>query len=252
MSGLRSDLVDGVATVTIDNPDKRNAMNAAMWRAMPELLGGLAKDPAVRVLVLTGAGAHFCAGADISELSTIDRADSRHLSTAAEDALAAFPKPTIAAIRGFCVGGGCQLANACDLRIAEEGSQFAITPAKIGIVYPPSAIARLVTVVGPASAKYLLYTADLIDAGHALRMGLVSEIVPELNGRLASFTTTLLSRSQLTHEASKDIIDGLVTGTLTGERVEGWLDEVVAGPDAAEGIAAFLERRAPVFTWARP
>src|SRR3954465_14941804 len=98
MSGLRRDLVGGVATVAIDNPDKRNAMSAAMWRAMPELLGGLAKDPAVRVLVLTGAGAHFCAGADISELSTIDRADSRQLSTAAEDALAAFPKPTIAAI----------------------------------------------------------------------------------------------------------------------------------------------------------
>ncbi|MEO5873385.1 MAG: enoyl-CoA hydratase-related protein [Streptosporangiaceae bacterium] len=251
MDGLRSEIAGGVATVTIDNPGKRNAMNAAMWRAMPDLLGGLANDPAVRILVLTGAGEHFCAGADISELSATTRRDSRHLSVAAENAVATFPKPTIAAIRGFCVGGGCQLAHACDVRIAEAGSRFAITPAKIGIVYPPSAIRRLVTLVGPASAKYLLYSADLIDADHALRMGLLSETVPDLDTRIASFTATLLSRSQLTHEASKDLVDGLVDGTLTDERVEGWLDAVVAGPDAAEGIASFLERRPPVFTWVR-
>ncbi|GAA3212546.1 enoyl-CoA hydratase/isomerase family protein [Actinocorallia longicatena] len=249
---LRWDVADGVATVRIDNQAKRNAMNAEMWRALPELLAGFAKDPAVRMLVLTGAGEHFCAGADISELTDINKIGEANLSMAAEDALANFPKPTIAAIRGFCVGGGCQLAAACDLRIAAPDARFAITPAKIGIVYPSSAIARLVGLVGPASAKYLLYTADLVPAEHALRIGFLSEIANNLDERIISLTGTLTSRSQFSLEATKDIVNGLADGTLTRERTRGWLDAEIAGPDAPEGIAAFLERRPPRFTWRRP
>ncbi|WP_067488922.1 enoyl-CoA hydratase/isomerase family protein [Actinomadura hibisca] len=249
---LRWEVADGVGTITIDRPGKRNAMSAAMWRALPEILAGPAADPAVRAVVLTGAGGDFCAGADIGELSDIDRPGKAHLSTAAEEALAAFPKPTIAAIEGFCVGGGCQLAAACDLRFAADDARLGITPAKLGIVYPLSATARIVRLVGPSAAKYLLYSADLIDAAHALRVGLLDEVVPAggLAARVAEFTATLASRSLLTQQATKDVVDALAAGLPVEERIQGWLDEVVVGGDAREGVAAFLERRSPAFTWA--
>lgn len=247
--GLRCEVAGGVATVTIENPAKRNAMNASMWRELPALLESPAQDPSVRVLVLTGEGSNFCAGADISELEDINRIGDANLSSYAEEALAAFPKPTIAAIRGFCVGGGCQLAGACDIRLASADARFAITPAKLGIVYPPTALRRLVSLVGGSSAKYLLYTADLVPAEHALRLGFVAEVVDDLDARLAEFVATLLSRSQFSHEATKDIVNGLVDGTLTDDRMSAWLDEAVRGPDLKEGVSAFLERRQPAFTW---
>ncbi|WP_106396674.1 enoyl-CoA hydratase/isomerase family protein [Actinocorallia populi] len=249
--GLECAVRDGVATVTIDNPAKRNAMTARMWRELPDLLAPLAKDPAVRVLVLTGAGADFCAGADISELADINRRGGANLSSRAEEALAAFPAPTVAAIRGFCVGGGCQLAAACDVRFAEHGARFAITPAKIGIVYPPTAIGRLTGLVGPASAKYLLYSAELVTAEHALRIGFLDETAEDVGARVDAFVETLLSRSQFSLEAAKDIVDGVVDGSLTEERVDGWMRGSVEGEDSAEGIAAFLERRPARFTWTR-
>lgn len=167
-------VADGVATVVISHPAKRNAMTASMWRALPELLTGLARDPAVRALVLTGAGPTFCAGADISSLTGDE--DPRALAVTAEEALAAFPKPTLAAVRGFCVGGGSQLAAACDLRFAEEGASFGVTPAKLGIVYPASSTRRLASLVGPAWAKYLLFSAELIGADQALRAGFLNEL----------------------------------------------------------------------------
>ncbi|MFC9971675.1 enoyl-CoA hydratase/isomerase family protein [Spirillospora sp. NPDC127200] len=251
---LRWEVADGVGTITIDRPGKRNAMSAAMWRALPEILAGPAADPAVRAVVLTGAGGDFCAGADIGELADIDRPGKAHLSTAAEEALAAFPKPTIAAIEGFCVGGGCQLAAACDLRFAAEDARFGITPAKLGIVYPLSATARIVRLVGPSAAKYLLYSADLVGAAHALRVGLLDEVVPAggLAARVAEFTATLASRSLLTQQATKDVVDALAAGLPAEDRIQGWLDEVASGGDVREGVAAFLERRPPAFTWTGP
>ncbi|MBC6460956.1 enoyl-CoA hydratase/isomerase family protein [Actinomadura sp. HBU206391] len=248
MAALTSEISGGIATITIDNPAKRNAMTAAMWRALPDLLNGLAEDESVRVLVLTGSGAHFCSGADISDLADVDRLDGDYLSVAAEEALAGFPKPTIAAIQGYCVGGGCLLAAACDLRFAAANARFGITPARFGLVYPVSATARLVGLVGSAAAKYLLYSAELIDAAHALRIGLTSEVVDRLDERVAGFAAMLTTRSQLTLRATKDIVDALTAGSPIEERVGEWLREARAG-DAAEGVSAFLERRPPRFTW---
>ncbi|KOG56667.1 enoyl-CoA hydratase [Streptomyces virginiae] len=245
-------VADGVATVVISHPAKRNAMTAAMWRALPELLAGLADDPAVRTLVLTGAGATFCAGADISSLTgnagnagDAGADDPRALAVAAEEALAAFPKPTLAAIRGFCVGGGSQLAAACDLRFAEEGASFGVTPAKLGIVYPASSTRRLAGLVGPAWAKYLLFSAELIGAETALRAGFLNELLPagQLDKRVAEFTRILASRSQLTQAAAKEFADGRT------DRDAYWQGRAATGEDTAEGVAAFLERRAPRFTW---
>ncbi|MFJ6483520.1 MULTISPECIES: enoyl-CoA hydratase/isomerase family protein [unclassified Streptomyces] len=254
-------VADGVATIVISHPAKRNAMTAAMWRALPELVAGLADDPAVRVLVLTGAGPTFCAGADISSLTgkvtesghatnaraagDAGAADPRDLAVAAEEALAAFPKPTLAAIRGFCVGGGSQLAAACDLRFAEEGASFGVTPARLGIVYRASSTRRLASLVGPAWAKYLLFSAELIDAETALRAGFLNELLPagQLDKRVAAFTRILASRSQLTQAAAKEFADGRT------DRDAYWEDQAAGSEDTAEGVAAFLERRAPRFTW---
>ncbi|WP_406347679.1 enoyl-CoA hydratase/isomerase family protein [Streptomyces sp. NBC_00144] len=245
---LKHTVADGVATVVISNTAKRNAMTAAMWRALPALLDRLADDTGVRVLVLTGAGNTFCAGADISTLRDPHedpREDPQRLAVQAEEALAAFPKPTLAAVRGYCVGGGCQLAAACDLRFAEEGSLFGVTPAKLGIVYPAASTARLVSLVGPATAKYLLFSAELIGTDHALRSGLLDEVVPrdQLGPRVAEFSRVLVSRSQLTQTAAKEFAAG------QDDRGAYWRAAARDSDDPVEGVTAFLERREPHFTW---
>ncbi|MFF1448074.1 enoyl-CoA hydratase/isomerase family protein [Streptomyces sp. NPDC058274] len=241
---LLHSVADGVATVVIRHPAKRNAMTAGMWAALPPLLDGLSADAAVRVLVLTGEGGTFCAGADISALrGSPDEAQG--LSVRAEEALAAFPKPTLAAVRGYCVGGGAQLAAACDLRFAEEGALFGVTPAKLGIVYPASSTRRLVSLVGPATAKYLLFSGELIDTERALRTGLVDEVLPEgeLGKRVAEFARVLAARSQLTQAAAKEFADGRT------DRDAYWSGQARGSGDTAEGVTAFLERRQPRFSW---
>ncbi|MFD4257869.1 enoyl-CoA hydratase/isomerase family protein [Streptomyces sp. NPDC058534] len=241
---LLHEVADSVATVVVHHPAKRNAMTAAMWRALPPLLDDLAADPAVRVLVLTGEGATFCAGADIATLRESPEPAQR-LAVLAEEALAAFPKPTLAAIRGHCVGGGAQLAAACDLRIAEESALFGVTPAKLGVVYAASSTRRLVALTGPATAKYLLFSGELIDAARALRTGLVDEVLPEgeLGKRVAEFTRVLASRSRLTQAAAKEFANGRT------DRDAHWAEQARGSGDTAEGVAAFLERRPPRFGW---
>ncbi|WP_314174203.1 enoyl-CoA hydratase/isomerase family protein [Streptomyces winkii] len=243
---LLTEYDDGVTTLVLHNPAKRNAMTEAMWRELPGLLAGLADDASVRVLVVTGAEDTFCAGADISALR--DSAESaQSLAVAAEEALSAFPKPTLAAVRGHCVGGGAQLAAACDLRFAAQGALFGVTPAKLGIVYPASSTRRLVSLVGPATAKYLLFSGELIDADRALRTGLVDEVHPaeSLAERVGAFTRTLVERSQLTQAAAKEF----ASGRADASRAEHWRREAAESGEAAEGAAAFLERRAPRFRW---
>lgn len=241
---LELTVADGVATLVISNPAKRNAMTAAMWRSVPVLLAGPAADASVRVLVLTGAGETFCAGADISSLRDPTGAP-QELAVAAEEALAAFPRPTLASVRGYCVGGGSQLAAACDLRFAEEGASFGVTPAKLGIVYPASSTRRLVALTGPATAKHLLFSGELIGADRALRTGLVDEVLPagELDKRVEAYARVLASRSQLTQAAAKEFASG------REDRDAHWADQARRSGDTAEGVAAFLERRAPRFTW---
>ncbi|MCL7425952.1 enoyl-CoA hydratase/isomerase family protein [Streptomyces sp. YS415] len=240
-------VTDSVATVVIHHPEKRNAMTSAMWAALPPLLDTLAADPRVRALVLTGAGGTFCAGADIGALQHTPE-EAQGLARHAEDALAAFPKPTLAAVRGHCVGGGTQLAAACDLRFAEEGALFGVTPAKLGIVYPASSTRRLVALTSPATAKYLLFSGELIDPARALRTGLVDEVLPagELDKRVAEFTRILVSRSQLTQAAAKEFADG------RPDRDAHWLAQARGSDDLTEGVAAFLQRRPPRFTWSVP
>jgi enoyl-CoA hydratase/carnithine racemase len=244
----------GVATLTFDRPAKRNALTRAMWAALPDLLAGLAADPRVRALQVTGAGDTFCAGADIAELVEAygdpARADAYHrLTVTAEQALADFPRPTVAVIRGACVGGGCQLAVACDLRLAEPGARLGITPAKLGVVYPAVPTARLARLLGPARARYLLYTAELVTAERAEVWGLVDEVVPgdRLDERAAELAGIIASRSGLTLGAVKDVVAAVVAGGDPQVAVEPWERRSRTAPDAREGLTAFIERRPPRF-----
>ncbi len=251
-SGFRTFTRPGdLAMLMIDRPDRRNALTSQMWAALPELLDPLA---GARALVVTGAGAAFSAGADIGELQTVygspDAAARYHaVNVAAEEALAGFGAPTIAAVSGACVGGGCQLAVACDLRVAASGARFGVTPAKLGVVYPAVPTVRLATVIGPARAKYLLFTAALIDATTALTYGLVDEVVPsgELAARATTLATRIASGSQQTIGAASAVIDAWSAGEPVDEAIAGFVDAARRQPDVTEGVAAFLEGRAPHF-----
>ncbi|MEV0081321.1 enoyl-CoA hydratase-related protein [Saccharopolyspora sp. NPDC050642] len=242
-------IAEHIAWITIDNPGRRNAMSASMWRQVPDLLTKVADDPAVRVVVLTGAGDAFSAGANINELDEIEGGREESVTVTAERALLTCPLPTIALINGLCIGGGCQLAAACDIRITDTGATFGITPAKLGIVYPASSIARLTELVGPANAKLLLFSADFFDAARALQMRLVDEVTDDARGRAIALATSIAGRSQLTVRASKQLIDMASRGESLDERRQHWQDLSAESGESTEGISAFLQRRPPEFPY---
>ena len=255
MPELRVETVGPVATLTIDNPARRNALTGAMWDSFAPLLAELAADDEVAAVVLRGAGEDFSAGADITDLEQIlrdpDAGDGGHV-TAGERALAAFPKPTIAAIDGYCVGGGWELAGACDIRLASERSTFGVTPARLGILYPLTGVTRLVQLAGPAVAKHLILSAELVDAATAARWGMVSRLLP-VDGfwpAVAAFVDALVGRSRLTQQAGKELIDLIAADDpRLAERTAFWDAQVAASDDARIGSAAFLARETPRFTW---
>ncbi|HEY1570021.1 MAG TPA: enoyl-CoA hydratase-related protein [Pseudonocardiaceae bacterium] len=252
MDELRVDVTDRIATLTIDRPQRRNAMSYQMWSALPELLAGIPAD--VRVLVIRGT-AHFSAGADISEFATLRSGpegarrygDAVH---AGERAIAGLGIPTIAAITGFCIGGGCEIALACDIRLAAEEARFGITPAKLGIVYNFTSTRQLVAAVGPAWAKQILFSADLIDAATALRIGLVNEIHPAgaLPDRVAELAGTIASRARVSVRGAQQIVGRITDGQVTeDDAVAALYEAAVLSAEYAEGVAAFLEKRQPNF-----
>jgi len=245
-----------VAVLTIDRPEKRNAMTAGMWAALPGVLAPLADDPGVHALVVTGAGPSFCAGADISDLlSGSDPADPmadlRRDNLAAQAALRDFPKPTVAMIRGHCIGGGVEIAVSCDLRFADPSSVFGVTPAKVGVVYTPRSTKALIDLVGPAMTKYLLFSGELIDADAALRAGLVDQLVPaeDLEGEVHRFAAVLAGRSALTQRSTKEVVAALTSGSDGEAAVAPWYGVTIAAGELAEGVAAFADRRPPTFPW---
>ncbi|MBC7375637.1 MAG: enoyl-CoA hydratase/isomerase family protein [Frankiales bacterium] len=249
-----------MVTIAFTRPDKHNAVSYAMWHALGRLMPVLAADDDVDVVVLRGTpGGPFSAGADIAEFQTL-RADpdgARRYGEAVEageQALIGFAKPTIALVEGFAIGGGTQLAVACDLRVCETGSRFGVTPAKLGIVYALGSTARLVEVVGPAWARWILLTGDLLDAATALRIGLVHEVAPpgEVPARAYALAATMSARARVSLEGGKALIARAAQGHLDVD------DEVLAlyrrswtSAEYAEGVAAFLAKRTPDFRAAR-
>jgi enoyl-CoA hydratase/carnithine racemase len=246
----------GRADIIITNESRRNTVSLEMWQALPGILDDLAADVGVLVVVLRGAGSDFSAGADIASLAAIFGGSESNgveggWTATAETALANFPKPTIAAIDGYCVGGGWLLAGACDLRIATTRAKFGVTPARLGIVYPVSAIERLVRLVGLQVARYLLFTADLVTAGRAEKWGLILEAVDAglMADRIETLVTTITSRSQLSIAAAKELTGYMAAGSDTSAIAEKWAAEVESTSDARTGIDAFLGKHAPGFTW---
>lgn len=247
--------VDGpVATLTLNRPNKRNAVRQSMWAAITAHVNALVDDSNVRLLVVTGAGDHFCAGADISELTNGPGGEYARVNWNAEEALANFPVPTIAMIRGNCVGGGVSIATACDIRIASSDSVFGITPSKLGIVYPTNALERAVRLMGPSATKHLMFSGELIDADRALRIGLVDEVVaPEqLDMRVSQLVATLVERSSLTQVASKAMIDEVMRdGRVKPSTTLQWETEMDKSGEVREGVAAFLAKRPVRWPWKR-
>lgn len=244
------------ATILLNRPDKRNAVTYDMWVALGDGCRSLGADPGVRVVVLRGAGEHFCAGADITELRAqrpAGTATFMQVNAAAEDALVHLPRPTVAAITGDCIGGGTALAVDCDIRIATRTARFGVTPARLGIAYPPASVERLTQLLGPAQAGFLLFTGELIGAEQALLIGLVHEVVDDvaaLDRRVAELTATLGERSLLSQLAAKEMIaDSVRHGAVSAVVAQRWADEVSRADDPAEGVAAFTERRPARFTW---
>lgn len=247
--------VDGpVATMTLNRPDKRNAVRMSMWAAITAHVNALVEDSDVRILVVKGAGDHFCAGADISELTNGPGGEYARVNWNAEEALANFPGPTIAMIRGNCVGGGVSIATACDIRIASTDAIFGITPAKLGIVYPTNALERAVRLIGASATKHLMYSGELIDADRALRIGLVDELLPvsDVENRVNQLVATLVERSSLTQVASKTMIDEVVRdGRVKPATTRHWEDEMDKSGEVREGVAAFLAKRPVRWPWKR-
>jgi enoyl-CoA hydratase/carnithine racemase len=248
--------LDGrIATLTLNRPTARNAINAAMWRAMPDLLARVAADDEIRVLIIAGAGGHFASGADIGEFRTVfaDHASALAYGArieAATGAIAALEKPVIARIDGYCIGAGLAIAVACDLRIGAADARLGAPPAKLGLIYSLTDTARLVDAVGASAARSMLFTGALHPAAEALRLGLLDEVhAPDaLADAVAAKARLIASLSRHSICRAKALI-GMVT---RGERAEtaetrGWFAEAATGEDVAEGLAAFAARRSPVF-----
>jgi enoyl-CoA hydratase len=246
-----------IGWLTFSNPARHNAMTLAMWSAVPEAVAGLAGDPAIRVLVLNGAGEKaFVSGADITEFETRrGSGDAQAAYNAAADgasaAIQGCPKPTLAMVRGYCIGGGLGLALACDLRFSAEGTRFAIPAARLGLGYRYGGMRRLVDVVGPSRAKDIFYSARQFDAAEALGMGLVTRVVaPEsLEDEVRAYCARIAANAPLTIAAAKLAIDAATTEP--GPEALAAIDRAVAAcfssEDYREGPAAFREKRQPVF-----
>lgn len=251
---VRQDREGPVAFLTIDRPERRNALDSAVRTALLAALDDLREDDAVRVVVLTGSGGHFAAGADVREFAERTPDDQRRAMTGRRlfDEVAAYPKPTIAMIQGFCLGGGCELALACDLRVAGESARFGQPEIRLGLIPGGGATQRLPRLVGTGAALRLVLTGEIVDAAEAYRIGLVEWLVPdaELRDRTLALATELAERSPVALRAAKAAVRAAWEMPLSAglaHEVELFL-ACFASSDGQEGIRAFVEKRTPRFS----
>lgn len=257
-SKLSVEIAYGVARLCIDNGAKRNAFDLEMWCALPPLIAAIDAAPEARALVITGAqGLPFCSGADISEFSTV-RATSaggrayEEANVEAFHAISRCSKPTIAAISGFCMGGGMGIAAVCDLRVAQEGTVFGVPAGRLGVGYPPSAMRYVVAAVGPQRAFELFFTARRLTAKDALAVGFLSHLYEQESfvGAVDDLAETIAGNAPLTLKAAKAAIRAAaqLPGAPTPQECEALAAACFDSDDYMEGRAAFLEKRAPKFT----
>lgn len=246
----------GVATLSLSNPDKLNAVDAGMWRALERRMRQLNADPDLRCVILRGAGDKaFAAGGDIEEFltvrATVDDALHYHeaLVAAALDAIRACPVPTVAMIRGACVGGGLEIAGCCDIRIAGETSRFGAPINKLGFSMYPGEMAGLLALVGPAVLLEILLEGRILGAREAMAKGLLTRVVDdeEVEKEALATVARIVKGAPLVARWHKQWVHRLMTGTpLTAEEKRAAFD-FLATDDYKEGLDAFLNKRAPVF-----
>jgi enoyl-CoA hydratase/carnithine racemase len=225
-----------------------------MWRAVPEICTRLERDPGVRCVILTGAGGYFTAGADIIEFDKVRQsvaasAEYEKAVDACCDALVALAKPTIAAIPGACMGGGCHIAISCDFRYAHPAATFGVPAARLSIVYGIRGTQKLVSLVGIANAKRILYAAEQFGAEEAYRIGLVDRLAEDALAAARDFAARMADNAPLSISGAKALVNGLSMGLGTLDPIEAHrlIDLAAASQDYAEGRRAFAERRRPQF-----
>ena len=246
-----------VGWMIFNNPERHNALSFDMWEAIPRILDRFEADAEVRVIVLKGAGEKsFISGADISEFdkkraSAEAVAQYDQVAHEASKRLSHAAKPTIAMIRGYCIGGGLGVALSCDMRIASTGSRFAIPAAKLGLGYRVSSLQPLIALIGPAFAKEIIITARQFDTGEALGMGLINRVVDEkeLEDFTADYCRRIAANAPLTMLAAKRTVDEIsrAPSDLDHELCERLVEECFASEDYVEGRRAFMEKRKPKF-----
>jgi enoyl-CoA hydratase len=247
-----------VGYVIFNNPERHNAVSLEMWEATARMLESFGRDDEVRVVVLTGAGGKaFVSGADISKFEderANEEAVARYNKTVerANAAIYDYPKPTIAMIRGYCIGGGVGLSLCCDLRICSDNSRFAVPAAKLGLGYAYPGLKKLVDVVGPSFAKEIFYTARQFDAEEARMMGLVNRVVPAdaLEGYVKTYAEMIGDNAPLTVATTKFVIGQVVKEDSQRdlEKCREMVTQCFESKDYVEGRRAFMEKRKPVFT----
>jgi enoyl-CoA hydratase/carnithine racemase len=257
VSDVLVDRDGAIATVVFNRPRLRNAISLAMWTEIARVTHELGDDDDVRAIVYRGAGRQaFASGADISEFEEQrkDAASAQRYGAQTEAAYSAIrdcPKPTVAMIFGFCMGGAMAVAMACDLRFAAEGSRFGIPAARLSIVYPPDSVGQLVDLVGPAFAKDILYSARTVDDREALAMGFIQRLVPvdELERATHDYLKIVAENAPLSVRGSKTTIESYLEGMdeERRRRLRELSRAASESQDYKEGTRAFLEKRPPRF-----
>jgi enoyl-CoA hydratase/carnithine racemase len=253
MQGVVLTRSEGAAQLTLDRGEKRNALSLAMWRALPELIASCTADANVGLVIVRGAGGVFSGGADLDEFEhayTHDPLAAHGAIQAGMQALAACCKPTLAVIEGPAIGAGLGLAVACDLRLAAADARFAVPPARLGLLYSFGDLARLCSLIGPARAKLLLYSARSIDAPTASAWGLVDEVAAPhaLEAAVEQLRQDILAAAPFTVQACKRFFTRIEAGQREeSDETRALFAQAFQGPEFREGVAAFRARRRPNF-----